>query len=1303
MRLKILHIVTLFIFASKSFNGQAVRVPWVSEQPFPINYFIANHGQYTSSTTNVIVYGVEQDYDKIFFHRKGWDWYPAKPSSKREVADTIQTVIAKAKKNSSNPHLVYPPLSLRWKNMHPSMRVLSSDKSSHYYTFGESKYNSYGYKTILYKNAYNQIDIEYSIPKEGGIRYRILLHPGANIKDICFAYTGKDVQVEVESTQLQIHLPKGDFIEKDLHILQANGNEVEGTYTKNKNGIGFNIRGYTVIKEELIIDPWITSITTLQGNQGQNKGYDIEYDYSGNLYVYGGGGFDSTTVLTKVAKYSNAGNLLWTFNGSMVTPAWLSVANSHYAGNFLVEKLSGKVYIGQGFNSYGAVIIRLDSSGVYDNFISTQSSTFKEVWEMNFDCTNGNVLGMGGGTNSNINMGVIDSNGTYSTSNITSYASFCQDIVSSTIDPSGKLFVAMATTCGAALFNNAIISVNSTLNGNNWIKHTGFTDLQEANNKSFVGSSYSNGINCLHANMDYLYYYDGKHVKAFDKITGNDVGIPLSISGYTAKMQAGIYVDNCNDLFLGGRNGDILVYHFDGTQFIPKPSISIAGQNNRAVYDIKYNQNNNLLYVCGNQFVGTLPKNNTCADTSVLLVDFAMHCDTITAQILNPIAGASYSFVWIDSSSGLTAQSMINTTQVADTFTNAIVGNVYHLQVIKDALCGGASLLFRFVGSDYMTLLQYDTICPMQSITVNGHVYSTPGIYYDTLFAAFGCHTIIETHLTLIQGIDMYQQVHVCNGESYLFNGHSYSIAGTYIDTIFGFGNCDTFFHTQIIPLAPILTSLPVTTCTGTPYVFQGMNYYAAGIYYDTLQSYQGCDSVIEITLSVLDTNSTSLYLDFCDGQSVSMNGHTFSTQGQFFDTLMNSSGCDSLIIYQVTKKFHSTNTQYVSICNGSSYTIGGNSYSANGIYIDTLVNIAGCDSIVTTHLQLLDTFVFSYTPQVCYGGSFTMNGLSYNASGIYYDSILNTAGCDSVFILYLSIDTPSHSYHVIQVCEGESYSVLGNTYTSSGTYADSTFNADGCDSVVYTTLQINPRIQVVQNIDLCAGHSLTINGHTYTSSGVYVDTLIGSNTCDTILKTVLTVHANTNFSQEVNLCEGETFIINGNSYSKDGWYTDVLKNVVGCDSIISTNIKITKTLITELQRTICNGQFFAIQHANYHQAGFYIDTLQNAQGCDSIIHLSLSVDKLQDGGGFIPNVFSPNGDNINDCFGIRHWKEVLELDFAIYNRWGEQVFQTKNTWDCWDGKYKGELASQDTYYYFLKVKTKCGNQIFKGDVLLLR
>jgi gliding motility-associated-like protein len=116
-----------------------------------------------------------------------------------------------------------------------------------------------------------------------------------------------------------------------------------------------------------------------------------------------------------------------------------------------------------------------------------------------------------------------------------------------------------------------------------------------------------------------------------------------------------------------------------------------------------------------------------------------------------------------------------------------------------------------------------------------------------------------------------------------------------------------------------------------------------------------------------------------------------------------------------------------------------------------------------------------------------------------------------------------------------------------------------------------------------------------------------------------------------------------------------------------------------------------------------YTVTGKDQDGCSNSDTVTVKVNF--NGGIFygLPNAFTPNGDGLNDCFGVKSWGQVSQLDFSIYNRWGERVFHTSDPHNCWDGNYKGNPQQAGVFVYMIKAKTACGNIDEKGTVTLIR
>ncbi len=122
----------------------------------------------------------------------------------------------------------------------------------------------------------------------------------------------------------------------------------------------------------------------------------------------------------------------------------------------------------------------------------------------------------------------------------------------------------------------------------------------------------------------------------------------------------------------------------------------------------------------------------------------------------------------------------------------------------------------------------------------------------------------------------------------------------------------------------------------------------------------------------------------------------------------------------------------------------------------------------------------------------------------------------------------------------------------------------------------------------------------------------------------------------------------------------------------------------------------------NGTDSGEYCFTLiaYNNFGCsDTAVHC---VNKLEPDNIFVPSVFSPNDDTKNDVFRIIGSNITLKT-FVIYDRWGEEVFSTKNLKEGWDGTFKGKKAEVGTYYYYIEYDSFKGKKTLKGDINLVR
>lgn len=109
-----------------------------------------------------------------------------------------------------------------------------------------------------------------------------------------------------------------------------------------------------------------------------------------------------------------------------------------------------------------------------------------------------------------------------------------------------------------------------------------------------------------------------------------------------------------------------------------------------------------------------------------------------------------------------------------------------------------------------------------------------------------------------------------------------------------------------------------------------------------------------------------------------------------------------------------------------------------------------------------------------------------------------------------------------------------------------------------------------------------------------------------------------------------------------------------------------------------------------------------NEWGCRDTAYVHMNIDYTMF--EIVPNAFSPNNDGRNDVFRIPNLKYQRLLEFRIYNRWGEQIFDTTDPNRGWDGTYRGVPQEAGVYQYLIRIGTPDGkNRMYKGDVTLVR
>lgn len=513
------------------------------------------------------------------------------------------------------------------------------------------------------------------------------------------------------------------------------------------------------------------------------------------------------------------------------------------------------------------------------------------------------------------------------------------------------------------------------------------------------------------------------------------------------------------------------------------------------------------------------------------------------------------------------------------------------------------------------------------------HTYTTPGTYQVMYLSGINsnfynppnpqCYDTLYTSITVLPTKDTILLDTICESDVYISpSGDTISsLTGTYYDTVPAQNTCDSAIQINLFVRLSIRDTINDTICENDSLQLLSGNWVKIpGFYDDTLTSLlTGCDSILTTNLFVKDTNHVLVFDTICENDTYLLpGGSTVSTAGVYYDTLINISGCDSIITTNLYLNDTSHFTLNDTICSGDTYTLpGGSTVSAGGTYYDTIgKQLTGCDSIITIILFEDTAISVDIYDTICANEFYQLpGGSNVNTTGTYIDILAKqSTGCDSIVITHLQVNDTSVVNINDTICQGQTYTLPGGgTATTTGQYMDTLTRTDNnCDSIVIVDLFVYSVPPVNIDTAICDGDSVLLAGSYRSASGTFSDTLTSALTgCDSVINFNLTVNPNFSKTESMVICAGDSVFLEGAWQKTAGTYNDSLLTSTGCDSILQTILYIKDSSHNKVYDTICQGQSIFLGGANQTTAGNYFDTLVNAYGCDSILETELYVSPI--------------------------------------------------------------------------------------------
>jgi len=661
-----------------------------------------------------------------------------------------------------------------------------------------------------------------------------------------------------------------------------------------------------------------------------------------------------------------------------------------------------------------------------------------------------------------------------------------------------------------------------------------------------------------------------------------------------------------------------------------------------------YNQNLGTVNICAGDSALILGNYETVAGVYSDTLQSINGCDSIVTQTLNVDPshlvdlGNDTTFcagntLTLDAGAGASSYLWMNNpipSHQNQTFNVSSTGTYYVVTTL--GACTTTDTINVTVNPIQYTNLADSIICQGDSSLIFGNYETIAGNYYDTLSAATGCDSILVQQL-IVNPIynNNLGTVSICAGDSALILSNYETIAGVYTDTLQSINGCDSIVtQTLNIDATPVVNLGNDTTfCSGNvltldagagadSYLWmsnpipshqnQTFNVSSTGTYYVTA-TIGVCSTTDSIDVTVIQPVYTNLNdIAVCQGDSALIFGNYETIAGNYYDTLSAATGCDSILVQPLIVNPNYNVPQIANICTGDSILLGGTYQNTAGTYYDTLATINGCDSIIATTLIVNPVYNINTTATICDGDSILLGGSYQTIAGVYSDTLQSIFSCDSIVNTTLTVNPIYVINQTAEICQGDSI-LLGGTYqTVAGTYYDVYQSTLSCDSTVATTLTVNPVYNTpLPSVSICNGDSALIFGNYESIAGTYSITLQSVNSCDSIVTQELIVNPTFNTNANAVICQGDSILLGGSYQTVAGTYFDTLTSNLGCDSIVATTLTITTGYITNLSDTICEGDSLFVGGAYQIASGIYYDSLQAMSGCDSLVITSLLVSPI--------------------------------------------------------------------------------------------
>ena len=601
-----------------------------------------------------------------------------------------------------------------------------------------------------------------------------------------------------------------------------------------------------------------------------------------------------------------------------------------------------------------------------------------------------------------------------------------------------------------------------------------------------------------------------------------------------------------------------------------------------------------------------------------------------------------------------------------------------------------------------------DTFKGCDKVIYKGITYVNNTLLTDTLKSKPGCDSIYFRHNILVAGIIVSNIVYpaLTSCTSVIYNGQTYTSSAIVKDTIRSLQGCDSIIHTQNITIYPPSKNITDTFSGCGSLIFKGITYQNNTVITETIRNVAGCDSILTSHYIFVSPATVFRNDTISNCTKVIYKGITYTANTGIYDTIRGKSGCDS-IIYQHAIIIKGTNPVIINLPDLKgcvSLTYNGITYNTSTVIADTVKSVQGCDSIY--HIRNIVVYPAPYTNKDTITGcnNVIYNGIVYSNNISVSDTLINAASCDSVYFTHNIIvyNQPVTSVVASPLSECNRVTYKGHIYLSDTTVTDTIKNIHGCDSLyISTSIKIhNKPTLVAKDTTICAGTSATLiansNGTVqWTGYPLNINPIVITPKNDTICKvTALNTWGCTDTATvQVTV---EHFILS----------LIASANPIGKHSnlVLSTSANMPYSIMswTSDPYTIFNNQVALSQTLYPDTTSHYEVVASSNTGCTDSSSVTVIVIQSPKDVLIVPNVFTPNGDGINDVWIVKGVMSFPKAHVMVFDRNGQIVYEDYGK-AYFNGIHNGIQIPSGTYYYIIKLNDPVLPYTYSGWLEVIR